>query len=78
MTLVEFLAPLKDSPHREKVLAVLLFKKRYENHESRKYGATQTCPHTTFISDQLEQRNLVTWSETNGKIIGVRRPEGCG
>ncbi len=31
MTLVEFVAPLKDAPHRDKCVAVLYFKRRYEN-----------------------------------------------
>lgn len=31
MTLVEFLAPLKEAPYRDKCVAVLYFKQRYEN-----------------------------------------------
>ncbi len=31
MTLVEFVAPLKDAPYRDKCVAVLYFKRRYEN-----------------------------------------------
>lgn len=31
MTLVEFIAPLKSSPHRDRILSVLYFKHRYEN-----------------------------------------------
>lgn len=31
MTLVEFIAPLKNSPHRDRILAVLYYKHKYEN-----------------------------------------------
>jgi hypothetical protein len=31
MTLVEFIAPLRNSPHRDRILAVLYYKHRYEN-----------------------------------------------
>ncbi len=34
MTLVEFIAPLRDAGHREKVLAVLYYEKRYRSNDA--------------------------------------------
>jgi len=56
MTLVEFLAPLKKAPNRDRILAVLYFKHRYENINSLTVDQ---------IRQSLKQARAQKWNKVN-------------
>lgn len=56
MTLVEFLSPLKKNPHRDRVLAILYFKQRYENDNSLTAES---------IRKSLKQTRAPQWAKSN-------------
>jgi hypothetical protein len=56
MTLVEFVAPLKEGTHRDRILAVLYFAHRYEN---------QNALTADQIKQLLKKARVASWTKVN-------------
>jgi len=56
MRLVEFIAPLKKSPHRDRILAILYYKHRYEN---------QNALTIDQVKQSLRQARAPKWNKVN-------------